>query len=114
LLETLNPSIVHFNKSTPHCYPGEDTNLSDQPYRYLTVDEMKSLGDDSLPIDVTRDERMDSNKMIQSSDSATMPPTAIEDSISPQHVSLQQMGGRSVVDYHADNVNIEKHPQHVG
>lgn len=29
--------------------------LSDQPYRYLTVDEMKSLGDDSLPIDVTRD-----------------------------------------------------------
>lgn len=36
--------------------------LSDQPYRYLTVDEMKSLGDDSLPIDVTRDERIDSNK----------------------------------------------------
>ena len=36
--------------------------LSDQPYRYLTVDEMKSLGDDSLPIDVTKDERFDSNK----------------------------------------------------
>lgn len=36
--------------------------LSDQPYRYLTVDEMKSLGDDSLPIDVTRDERIDSNR----------------------------------------------------
>jgi hypothetical protein len=36
--------------------------LSDQPYRYLTVDEMKSLGDDSLPIDVTRDERVDSNR----------------------------------------------------
>lgn len=42
--------------------PGEDTMLSDQPYRYLTVDEMKSLGDDSLPIDVTRDERIDSNR----------------------------------------------------
>ena len=41
---------------------GEDTMLSDQPYRYLTVDEMKSLGDDSLPIDVTRDERIDSNR----------------------------------------------------
>lgn len=41
---------------------GEDTMLSDQPYRYLTVDEMKSLGDDSLPIDVTRDERGDSNR----------------------------------------------------
>jgi ankyrin len=74
---------------------------------------MKSLGDDSLPIDVTRDERMDSNKMIQSSDSGTMPPQAIEDSISPQHVSMHQ-SGRMVVDYHADNVNIEKHPQHVG
>lgn len=31
--------------------------LSEQPYHYLTVDEMKGLGDDSLPIDVTRDER---------------------------------------------------------
>lgn len=27
-----------------------------ESYRYLTVDDMKSLGDDSLPIDVTRDE----------------------------------------------------------
>lgn len=34
--------------------------LTDQPYRYLTVDDMKSLGDDSLPIDVTRDERVES------------------------------------------------------
>lgn len=34
--------------------------LTDQPYRYLTVDDMKSLGDDSLPIDVTRDERAES------------------------------------------------------
>lgn len=33
--------------------------LGDQSYRYLTVDEMKSLGDDSLPIDVTKDEKMD-------------------------------------------------------
>lgn len=35
---------------------GED-NVGDQSYRYLTADEMKSLGDDSLPIDVTKDER---------------------------------------------------------
>lgn len=91
---------------------GEDTNLSDQPYRYLTVDEMKSLGDDSLPIDVTRDERVDSNKMIQSTDS--MPPTAFEDSISPQHVSLQQ-SGKTEIDYsNADNINIDRHPQHIG
>ena len=32
----------------------------DQSYRYLTVDEMKSLGDDSLPIDVTKDEKTES------------------------------------------------------
>ena len=35
----------------------EDNITGDQSYRYLTADEMKSLGDDSLPIDVTKDER---------------------------------------------------------
>lgn len=48
---------------------------------------MKSLGDDSLPIDVTRDERFDTNKMIQSMESNQMPPQAIEDMISPQHIT---------------------------
>lgn len=95
---------------------GEDTALSDQPYRYLTVDEMKSLGDDSLPIDVTRDERVDSNKMQQSADSTmnnSLPPTAFEDSISPQHITMNQ-SGRTVTDYAPDNVVIDRHPQHVG
>lgn len=91
---------------------GEDTVLSDQPYRYLTVDEMKSLGDDSLPIDVTRDERHDSNKMALSSDSHQFPPTAgLEDSISPQHASMVQ-SGISVTDF-TDNINIERQ-SHVG
>lgn len=89
--------------------------MSDQPYRYLTVDEMKSLGDDSLPIDVTRDERVD-NKMIQSTESK--PPQALEDSISPQHVSVihTQSEGKTVTDYAvaADNIVIDRHPQHVG
>jgi hypothetical protein len=41
----------------------EDNMLGDQSYRYLTADEMKSLGDDSLPFDVTKDERAtDSNR----------------------------------------------------
>ena len=76
---------------------------------------MKSLGDDSLPIDVTRDERMDSNRMVQSTDSANMPPTAIEDAISPQHASIIN-AERSVVDssYIIDNVKIDKHPQQQG
>jgi ankyrin len=88
--------------------------LSDQPYRYLTVDEMKSLGDDSLPIDVTRDERVD-NKMVQSTESAK-PPQALEDSISPQHISVVHTEGKTVTDYAvaADNIVIDRHPQHVG
>ncbi|XP_073840244.1 ankyrin 2 isoform X4 [Musca autumnalis] len=70
---------------------GEDNMLSDQPYRYLTVDEMKSLGDDSLPIDVTRDERVDSNRMAQSAEYTNaaglqqqQPQAAVESAISPQ------------------------------
>lgn len=79
---------------------------------------MKSLGDDSLPIDVTRDERVD-NKMITSTESATTkPPQALEDSISPQHVSVQQVEiqSKTVTDYAAaaDNIVIDRHPQHVG
>lgn len=38
----------------------EDPMLNDpHQYRYMTVDDMKSLGDDSLKIDVTRDEKID-------------------------------------------------------
>ncbi|XP_035714744.1 ankyrin-3 isoform X3 [Folsomia candida] len=32
-------------------------DAANEAYRYLTVDDMKSLGDDSMPIDVTRDEQ---------------------------------------------------------
>ncbi|XP_046392819.1 ankyrin-3 isoform X15 [Ischnura elegans] len=84
----------------------EDTMLSDQPYRYLTVDEMKSLGDDSLPIDVTRDERGDSNR------DSMAPPTAMEDSISPQHSKEHYSQFSS--SYAPDNVDIARHPVHVG
>lgn len=78
---------------------------------------MKSLGDDSLPIDVTRDERID-NKMIQSTESTmatSQPPTALEDSISPKHVNVShQETGQTVLDGVADNILIDRHPQHVG
>jgi hypothetical protein len=40
-----------------------------QHYRYMTVDDMKSLGDDSLQIDVTRDERAESNRVSMGKDS---------------------------------------------
>lgn len=86
---------------------GEDTNLSDHPYRYLTVDEMKSLGDDSLPIDVTRDERIDCNKMITSTDSAAM--HIHEDSISPAKKYSKMDANRKL-----DNVFIERSTPQIG
>lgn len=44
----------------------EDPIMSDtQQYRYMTVDDMKSLGDDSMKLDVTNDERHES-KLITS------------------------------------------------
>ncbi|KAG5680944.1 hypothetical protein PVAND_010419 [Polypedilum vanderplanki] len=111
------PEAMHETFMSDSEEEGEDTALSDQPYRYLTVDEMKSLGDDSLPIDVTRDERID-NKMVTSTESAK-PPQALEDSISPQHISVMDQSAvseRTVTDYaaNADNIVIDRHPQHVG
>lgn len=35
--------------------------INEQSYRYLTGEEMKGFGDESAPIDVTRDERCDAN-----------------------------------------------------
>jgi hypothetical protein len=46
------------------CCTGEDGIMGDQSYRYLTVDEMKSLGDDSMPMDVTGDERRNSGESL--------------------------------------------------
>ena len=45
-----------FNNFYPFSLKGEETQQ--ESYKYLTVDEMKSLGDDSMPIDVTHDEGM--------------------------------------------------------
>lgn len=93
---------------------GDDAN-NDHPYRYLTVDEMKSLGDDSLPIDVTRDERVDSNRMVASTDSGLMRTSHFEESISPQHVSNVQTANVHLEGKYAiDNVKIERHPEQIG
>ncbi|XP_039485752.1 ankyrin-2 isoform X10 [Drosophila santomea] len=95
---------------------GEDNMLSDQPYRYLTVDEMKSLGDDSLPIDVTRDERMDSNRMTQSTEYASgVPPTIGEEVISPHKSQVYGSSPKATVDgvYIANGSGLDE-PPHVG
>lgn len=91
---------------------GDDAN-TDHPYRYLTVDEMKSLGDDSLPIDVTRDERVDSNRMAASTDSGNLNGSQFEESIiTPQHVTQTHtaLDGK----YAIDNIKIERHPEQIG
>uniref|UniRef100_A0AAR5P4H9 Death domain-containing protein n=1 Tax=Dendroctonus ponderosae TaxID=77166 RepID=A0AAR5P4H9_DENPD len=100
--------LPYFNGSTLQMR--EDAALGDQTYRYLTADEMKSLGDDSLPIDVTRDERMDSNKMII--DSNMLPPQHIEDSISPEHISGNYT--EYIKKYTSDNIDINRHPINIG
>ncbi|XP_041449979.1 ankyrin-2 isoform X20 [Drosophila obscura] len=95
---------------------GEDNMLSDQPYRYLTVDEMKSLGDDSLPIDVTRDERMDSNRMTQSVEYAGgVPPTIGEELISPHKAQVYGNSPKATVDgVYIANGHGHDEPPHVG
>lgn len=96
--------------------PGEDNMLSDQPYRYLTVDEMKSLGDDSLPIDVTRDERIDSNRMMTHSaeyaggvGAPSQPQAIAEELISPHKAQVHGIG-KSFVDgiYMSNGLNEEQ------
>ncbi|XP_060869761.1 ankyrin-2-like isoform X5 [Metopolophium dirhodum] len=77
---------------------GEETMINEQSYRYLTGEEMKGFGDESAPIDVTRDERCDVN---------TVPPTSIDEAISPQTVYDSYSGP-------VDNVDIVKYPPHVG
>ncbi|XP_066941553.1 ankyrin-2-like isoform X49 [Macrobrachium rosenbergii] len=87
-------------------YTSDDTMLGDQSYRYLTVDEMKSLGDDSLPIDVTKDEKMDVSFI---SNSMAAPPVAPADQLSPQHQKEQQYA-QFTASYPSDNVDIAKTP----
>lgn len=42
---------------------GDDPLLGDkQQYNYMTVDDMKSLGDDSMRLDVTSDEKSEYNR----------------------------------------------------
>ncbi|XP_050441271.1 ankyrin-3-like isoform X2 [Adelges cooleyi] len=84
----------------------EDPMLSDQhQYRYMTVDDMKSLGDDSLKIDVTRDEKMD----------LPHETTAISEYVTSTHYASPQYSpnpsGGSIF---SDNVDIGRSPVNIG
>uniref|UniRef100_T1J7N3 Death domain-containing protein n=1 Tax=Strigamia maritima TaxID=126957 RepID=T1J7N3_STRMM len=90
---------------------GEDTMLGDQSYRYLTVDEMKSLGDDSLPImDPTRDERMEMH-LVKDTLLSAAPPAMDDDRISPQP---PQGYAQFTGNYAPDNIDISRSPIHAG
>nr|NP_001097539.1 ankyrin 2, isoform K [Drosophila melanogaster]ABW08488.1 ankyrin 2, isoform K [Drosophila melanogaster] len=110
------PIYLPYYQGDKHYVSSEDNMLSDQPYRYLTVDEMKSLGDDSLPIDVTRDERMDSNRMTQSAEYASgVPPTIGEEVISPHKTQVYGSSPKATVDgVYIANGSGHDEPPHVG
>ncbi|XP_022667541.1 ankyrin-2-like isoform X4 [Varroa destructor] len=94
----------------------QDNMMGDHSFKYLTADEMKSLGDDSLPIDVTRDERLHEAHVahIASQQAATRPhghiaPSAQEeDRLSPSH--LDQSFAKAA----PDNVEVKRTPVHAG
>ncbi|GIY25345.1 hypothetical protein CDAR_60953 [Caerostris darwini] len=84
----------------------EDTMLGDQSLHYMTTDELKALADDNtLGIDVTRDERETGSTLIA-------PLTAEEDHLTPQHVANQESTFSSSMA--PDNVDLARAPVHAG
>ncbi|XP_049819591.1 ankyrin-3-like isoform X5 [Aethina tumida] len=84
---------------------GDDPLSSDQQqYKYMTVDDMKSLGDDSMRMDVTNDEY----------NRNSMAPSHISNEliITPQHAKEYYASNAS---HHApDNVDIKRQPKTAG
>ncbi|KAK2586999.1 hypothetical protein KPH14_010970 [Odynerus spinipes] len=78
----------------------EDPMLSDQQqYRYMTVDDMKSMGDDSMRVNVTDDER--DNRHAGA-------PTITE------MITKENYQRYNAANLKPDNIDINRHPVHVG
>ncbi|CAG9763507.1 unnamed protein product [Ceutorhynchus assimilis] len=81
---------------------GEDPLLGDQQqYKYMTVDDMKSLGDDSMRMDVTHDEKSEYNR----------------NSMAPSHISSELIiQPQHAKEYYSqpDNVDINRQPVTAG
>ncbi|PNF42281.1 Ankyrin-3 [Cryptotermes secundus] len=87
---------------------GEDPLVSDQQhYRYMTVDDMKSLGDDSLQIDVTRDERAESNRV-------SMDPSLGVSDLMLSPLQVREHYQTAASNHVPDNVDLYRQPVHVG
>ncbi|XP_046435900.1 ankyrin-3-like isoform X20 [Neodiprion fabricii] len=81
-------------------YTSEDPMLSDQQqYRYMTVDDMKSMGDDSMRLNVTDDERDNRHSGA---------PTITE------MITKESYHRSNAANHKPDNVDINRHPIHVG
>ncbi|XP_006619672.1 ankyrin-3-like isoform X1 [Apis dorsata] len=81
-------------------YTREDPMLSDQQqYRYMTVDDMKSMGDDSMRVNVTDDERDNRHSGA---------PTITE------MITKETCQRTNAANLKPDNVDINRHPVHVG
>ncbi|XP_046813612.1 ankyrin-3-like isoform X14 [Vespa crabro] len=81
-------------------YTREDPMLSDQhQYRYMTVDDMKSMGDDSMRVNVTDDER----------DNRHAGAPTITEMITKENC---QRSNAAILK--PDNIDINRHPVHVG
>ncbi|XP_050450699.1 ankyrin-2-like isoform X20 [Cataglyphis hispanica] len=81
-------------------YTREDPMLSDQQqYRYMTVDDMKSMGDDSMRVNVTDDERDNRHSGA---------PTITE------MITKENYQRTNAASLKPDNVDINRHPVHVG
>ncbi|XP_072750226.1 uncharacterized protein [Anoplolepis gracilipes] len=81
-------------------YTREDPMLSDQQqYRYMTVDDMKSMGDDSMRVNVTDDERDNRHSGA---------PTITE------MITKENYQRTNAANLKPDNVDINRHPVHVG
>ncbi|XP_048513287.1 ankyrin-3-like isoform X21 [Athalia rosae] len=81
-------------------YTSEDPMLSDQQqYRYMTVDDMKSMGDDSMRLNVTDDERDNRHSGA---------PTITE------MITKESYHRSNAVNHKPDNIDINRHPIHVG
>ncbi|XP_067209228.1 ankyrin-3 isoform X13 [Linepithema humile] len=81
-------------------YTREDPMLSDQQqYRYMTVDDMKSMADDSMRMNVTDDERDNRHSGA---------PTITE------MITKENYQRTNAANLKPDNVDINRHPIHVG
>ncbi|XP_065160043.1 ankyrin-3-like isoform X3 [Atheta coriaria] len=89
-------------------YTRDDLMGDQQQYKYMTVDDMKSLGDDSMRLDVTNDEKHDMRNSVAHSYNSDY-------IIAPQHIKEMYTAANHAATYQTpDNIDINRQPITVG